>query len=138
AVLENFLRIEAIPSEVLNEVLNSYRTRHNHAQERLDVTAEQFPEFVNHLQEALGRRLILFSEVTFIESQQRAGTLPESVGDPLVEELQSQMETLRGYELGKLKTSPEELLRTVPFLRDLPFEDFSVLATRLRPQTAAG
>src|SRR5215831_1625531 len=55
AVLENFLRMEAIPSRVLEEVLNSYHERHRTAQERLDQTAEQFPEFVNDLQEELGR-----------------------------------------------------------------------------------
>jgi CPA1 family monovalent cation:H+ antiporter len=136
AVLENFLRMEAIPTRVLDEVLNSYRERHQTAQERLDQTAEQFPEFVNDLQEELGRRLIRLSEVAFVENQEQAGTLPESIAQPLVDELQRGMGRARRYEISRLRTTPEELLRSVPFLRDLPVEDFQVLARRLQSQTA--
>jgi len=135
-VLEDLLRMEAIPTRVLDEVLNSYRQRHKTAQERLDQTAEQFPEFVNDLQEELGRRLIVLSEVAFVENQQQAGTLPESIALPLVTELRKGMVQSHRYEISKLKTTPEELLRTVPFLRDLPTEDFQVLAARLHSQTA--
>ena len=135
-VLEDLLRMEAIPTRVLDEVLNSYRQRHKTAQERLDQTAEQFPEFVNDLQEELGRRLIVLSEVAFVENQQQAGTLPESIALPLVTELRKGMVQSHRYEISKLKTTPEELLRTVPFLRDLPTEDFRVLAARLHSQTA--
>ncbi|HJZ81145.1 MAG TPA: cation:proton antiporter [Pyrinomonadaceae bacterium] len=137
AVLENLSRIEVIPNQVIEEVLNSYRERHQAAQQRLDDTAEQFPEFVNDLQEKLGRRLISLTEVAFVENQEGAGTLPESVADRLIEELRTEIGRAKGYEIAKLKTTPEELLRSVPFLRDLPTEDFSVLAARLRPQTAA-
>ncbi len=136
SVLENLARIEAMPHQVIDEVLDSYGERHRAAQERLDQTAEQFPEFVNDLQEDLGRRLILLAEVAFVESQESAGTLPESVADRLVEELRSGMGRSRSFEIAKLKTTPAELLRSVPFLRDLPPEDFSVLAARLRPQSA--
>jgi CPA1 family monovalent cation:H+ antiporter len=135
-VLESLSRMEAISAHVLNEVLTSYRERHRAAQERIDYTAEQFPEFVNGLQEALGRRLILLSETAFVQSQESAGTLPESVADRLIEELAVEMGSRSSYEIAKLKTTPEELLRSVPFLRDLPAEDFQVLAARLRPQTA--
>jgi len=137
AVLESLSRIEAIPDQVIEEVLDTYRERHKAAQERLDYTAEQFPEFVNDLQEELGRRLISLAEVAFVESQENAGTLPESVADRLLEELRTEIGRAHGYELAKLKTTPEELLRKVPFLRDLPTEDFSALAARLRPQTVA-
>jgi CPA1 family monovalent cation:H+ antiporter len=135
-VLESLLRIEAISSHVLDEVLTSYRERHTAAQERLDHTAEQFPEFVNDLQEALGRRLVLLSETTFVENQESAGILPESVADRLLEELGGEVKSTRPYEIAKLKTTPEELLGNVPFLRGLPVEEFQVLAARLRPQTA--
>jgi len=137
AVLDNLSRIEAIPNQVIDEALDTYRERHKAAQERLDYTAEQFPEFVDDLQEDLGRQLISLAEVAFVESQESAGTLPESVADRLLEELRTEVGRAHGYKIAKLKTTPDELLRSVPFLRDLPTEDFSVLAARLRPQTAA-
>jgi CRP-like cAMP-binding protein len=55
----------------------------------------------------------------------------------LTAELEQEVRSLHGHEIAKLKTTPEELLRTVPFLRDLPPEDFSVLAARLHAQTVA-
>lgn len=136
-VLDNLSALEAIPDGVLKEVVSSYRARNDAAQQQLDHTAEQFPEFVNDLQEQLGRRLVLLAEIASVERQARGGTLPSSVADNLMAELEKEMRGLRGHEIAKLKTTPEELLRSVPFLRDLPPEDFSVLAARLHGQTVA-
>jgi monovalent cation:H+ antiporter, CPA1 family len=135
--LENLSRLEGLPAGVLAEVVGSYRARNDAAQRTLDHTAEQFPEFVHALQEQLGRRLVLLSELDFIERQAHGGTLASSVADRLTAEIEKEMRSLSGHEIAKLKTTPEELLRTVPFLRDLPLEDFSVLAARLQAQTVA-
>ena len=78
----------------------------------------------------------LLSETAFVQSQESAGTLPESVADGLIGELAAEMGSRRRYEIAKLKTTTDELLRSVSFLRELPAEDFQVLAGRLRPQTA--
>jgi Na+:H+ antiporter len=136
-MLDNLARLEAIPPNVLDEVVGSYRARYDGAQERLDHTAEQFPEFVYDLQEQLGWRLVLLAELTSVERLGRAGTIPQPVADRLTAELQGEMRDLGRHEIAKLKTAPEDLLRTVPFLRDLPVEDFAVLAARLHPQTVA-
>ncbi|HEY5074514.1 MAG TPA: cyclic nucleotide-binding domain-containing protein, partial [Pyrinomonadaceae bacterium] len=121
----------------LDEVVSSYAVRYDAAQERLDHTAEQFPEFVYDLQEQLGWRLVLLAELASVERLARAGTIPQPVADRLTAELEGEMRSLGRHEIAKLKTEPEELLRTVPFLSDLPVEDFAVLAARLHPQTVA-
>jgi CPA1 family monovalent cation:H+ antiporter len=136
-MLDNLSRLETIPAAVLTEVVSSYRARNNKAQRHLDQTAEQFPEFVHDLQEQLGRRLVLITELDFVEQQALGGTLPSSVVDTLTAELEQEMRSLRGHEIAKLKTTPEELLRRVPFLRDLPPEEFSVISARLHGQTVA-
>jgi CPA1 family monovalent cation:H+ antiporter len=136
-MLDNLARLEAIPPNVLDEVVSSYRTRYDGAQTRLDHTAEQFPEFVYDLQEQLGWRLVLLAELASVERLARAGTIPQPVADRLTAEMESEMRSLGRHEIAKLKTEPEELLRTVPFLSDLPAEDFAVLAARLHPQTVA-
>jgi CPA1 family monovalent cation:H+ antiporter len=136
-MLANLARLEAIPPHVLDEVVSSYNTRYDDAQKRLDHTAEQFPEFVYDLQEQLGWRLVLLAELASIERLARAGTIPPPVADRLTTDLESEMRDLGRREISKLKTEPEELLRSVPFLRDLPAEDFAVLAARLHPQTVA-
>jgi len=129
--------LEAIPSHILDEVVSSYNERHTASQARLDHTAEQFPEFVYDLQEQLGWRLVLLAELGSVERMAREGTIPSPVADRLRTDMEGEMGRLGRHEIAKLKTTPEELLRTVPFLRDLPAEDFAVLAARLHPQTVA-
>jgi len=136
-MLDNLSRLGTIPAGVLKEVVSSYRARNNEAQRQLDETAEQFPEFVHDLQEQLGRRLVLIAELDFVEHQALGGTLLSSVAGGLTAELEQEMRNLRGHEIAKLKTTPEELLRRVPFLRDLPPEEFFVISARLHGQTFA-
>lgn len=136
-MVANLKQLEAIPLRVLDEVTSSYVVRYDDAQERLDHTAEQFPEFVYDLQEQLGWRLVFLTELSSIERLARAGTIPTPVADRLMAELEGEMRSLGRHEVAKLKTDPEELLRTVPFLGELPTEDFAVLAARLHPQTFA-
>jgi Na+:H+ antiporter len=134
-MLAGLAGLEAIPSQILDEVVGSYNERHSAAQARLDHTAEQFPEFVYDLQEQLGWRLVLLAELASVERLARAGTIPSPVADRLKTDMEGEMGRLGRHEITKLKTTPEELLRTVPFLRDLPAEDFAILAARLHPQT---
>ena len=136
-MLANLARLEAIPPHVLDEVVSSYSTRYDDAQKRLDHTAEQFPEFVYDLQEQLGWRLVLLAELASVERLARSGTIPPPVTDRLTADLEGEMRGLGRRQITKLKTGPEELLRSVPFLRDLPAEDFAVLTARLHPQTVA-
>lgn len=80
---------------------------------------------------------MLLAELASVERQRQSGTLPASTAERLAAELEAEMRGLRRRRIAKLKTDAAELLRAVPFLRDLPPEDFSVLAARLRPQTIA-
>lgn len=137
STLENLSRLETLPEGLLEEVISSYRARNDVAQHHLDSTAEQFPEFVYDLQDQLGRRLVLLAELNLIEREAHDGTLPSSVAESLKTDLEHEIRRLRGHEVAKLKTTPEELLRKVPFLRELPWEDFSILAARLRAQTVS-
>jgi CPA1 family monovalent cation:H+ antiporter len=134
-MLAGLAELEAIPSHILDEVVDSYNERHSAAQARLDHTAEQFPEFVYDLQEQLGWRLVLLAELASVERLAREGTIPSPVADRLKTDMEGEMGRLGRHEITKLKTTPAELLRTVPFLRDLPAEDFAILAARLHPQT---
>jgi CPA1 family monovalent cation:H+ antiporter len=136
-MLASLAGLEAIPSNILDEVVDSYNERYSAAQTRLDHTAEQFPEFVYDLQEQLGWRLVLLAELASVERLAREGTIPLPVADRLRTDMEDEMRRLGRHEIAKLKTTPAELLRTVPFLRDLPTEDFAVLAARLHPQTVA-
>lgn len=134
-MLGELSRLEAIPAPLLDEVKGSYLSRNERAQQQLDYMAEQFPEFVYDLQEQIGRRLVLLSELNSVDQQATAGTIPDSVADRLTVQFQDAMGQLHHHAIPKLKTSPEELLRTVPFLQNLSTEDFMVLTNRMRHRT---
>ena len=81
---------------------------------RLDQNAELFPEFVSAAQERLAERLVLHAEREAIEEKAHSGIIPEGVAETMLEEMADELRTLRASHAGKLKVSPDELLKKVP------------------------
>ena len=99
--------------------------------------AEQFPEFVNAVQERLARRLLVHAEAKIIEAEARVGSIPAGVRDMMLENLKREVRHLRGVNIAELRLDPCELLRKVPFFQDMPEDDFARIAARLIQRTIA-
>ncbi|NVK42521.1 MAG: cation:proton antiporter [Oceanospirillaceae bacterium] len=139
-VLERFdelVETESISARVAAEVRDQYVGWYDLARSQLDQMAEQFPEFVSDMQERLGQRLILLAEVEAIDEQLERGTLPAGIAEALEHEMTQQLRALRGHEVKRLRVEPTELLRKVPFLREIPEAEFAGLAARMRSLTVA-
>jgi CPA1 family monovalent cation:H+ antiporter len=136
-LLLNLSKVSACPTEAVLDVRNQYVQWHESAHHHLDLTAEQFPEFVSALQERLGRRLILFAEAETFREQSEYGTLPQSIAEDMQEEISERLRELRGADVARLKVEPEELLRKVSCFVEIPQEQFAALASRLRARTVA-
>ncbi|MFC6673894.1 cation:proton antiporter [Marinobacterium aestuariivivens] len=139
-VLERFdelVETESISPAVASEVRDQYVGWYDGARTQLDQMAEQFPEFVSDMQERLGQRLILLAEVEAIDEQLERGTLPAGIAESLEHEMARNLRALRGHEVKRLKVEPSELLRKVPFLREIPQAEFAGLAARMRSLTVA-
>ncbi|WP_188857240.1 cation:proton antiporter [Marinobacterium nitratireducens] len=139
-VLERFdelVETESVSAQVASEVRDQYVSWYDGARDRLDQMAEQFPEFVADMQERLGQRLILLAEVEAIDEQLEHGTLPPGIAETLEHEMARQLRSLRGHEVKRLRVEPGELLRKVPFLREIPEAEFAGLAARMRSLTVA-
>lgn len=128
--------VDSAAPEVKEHIRAYYQYWHENARERLDETAEQFPEFAGAMQERLGERLVVHAEREAIEEQAHAGTIPRGVAEGMLEELAEEIRELRASAVGKLRVSPEELLRKVPFFRDVRPEEFERVTRRLRPRTS--
>lgn len=134
--LDELGRQDQARPDIVEEVRAFYEYWHESARARLDQTAEQFPEFVASTQERLADRLVLHAEREAIEEKAHAGIIPHGVAETMLEEMAEELHELRASQAAKLRVSPEELLRKVPFFQGLPEDEFARVAERLRRRTA--
>jgi CPA1 family monovalent cation:H+ antiporter len=116
---------EGIPAAVAEEVHSRYRHWHDLARAELDSVGAQFPEFITAMQERLSQRVALLAEQEATKAQMEHGLLPQGIGEARISEVFRQLNTLRTPERTRLRVSPEELLRKVPFFQKLSRTDFA-------------
>ncbi|HEY5719814.1 MAG TPA: cation:proton antiporter, partial [Gammaproteobacteria bacterium] len=133
--LERMAGSAALRASAVESVRGYYRGWVEAAGQRIDSTAELFPEYVATMQERLAGRLALFAERAAIEHEQRNGTLSAGVAGELLADLGETLYGLRGGDVGKLQIGPEELLRKVPFFEGMAAADFARVAACLHGTT---
>ena len=100
----------------------------------MDQIAEQFPEFINDMQERLARRLLLIVEAESIAQQAEHGTLPSPVAKRMEEEISQALRSLKGHDVTKLKLEPVALIQRMPGFQDIALEDLANIAIRMHLQ----
>ena len=118
---------ESTPPEVLAEIRATYGYWWEQARNRIDQSAEQFPEFVSSAQERLAKRMVLHAEHEAIEEKARAGLIPEGVAEGMLEDLAAELREIRASQPEKLTVGAGELLKNVPFFDDMPESELSVI-----------
>ena len=129
-------KIGSIDQGVLQELHDTYQHWQKQASQRLDATAEQFPEFVSLMQERLAKRLLLHTQQEYVEERVHAGLLALGPASNLTQELTGELRALRGYATQALVVEPLELLRKVPFFQNLHLADFERIIKELHAHTA--
>lgn len=135
AVLHHLSAIEASEpgkKAVVNYVRGYFKTWNTKTQALMDSITEQFPEFVTAMQERLAERLVLQAEFTAISEQQHEGSIPHSVAEILLQDLNNRVYKLRERPSTKIELDPTELLHKVPFFEALASEDCERVAKLLR------
>ncbi|WP_040769944.1 cation:proton antiporter [Novipirellula maiorica] len=121
---------------VVEEVRRRYQAWQSSAKSRIDAVAEQFPEFVQVMQQQLGERLVSQAQREVIQRENIAGTIPDGIADEIIQGLQKHVGELDAKTLNaQLHVDPRELLRKVPFFAQTPSEEFDRVATKLREHT---
>lgn len=133
--LDELVFAESARPGIVAEVRKRYRIWLTAAQDHIDSTAEQFPEFVNAMQERLARRLLVIAEKDIIEAESRAGSIPAAVRDKVLARLESEIRHSRGGDVTALRLDATEILRQVPFFHDTAKEEFSRVGAMLRQRT---
>ncbi|MBT3396247.1 MAG: cyclic nucleotide-binding domain-containing protein, partial [Alphaproteobacteria bacterium] len=130
--LDNFAFAESTPADLVAEVRVLYEGWRDSARGRIDGLAEQFPEFVDAMQERLAERLVILAEREIIEAQVQSGSIPQAVAEAMLKELAAESRSLRGSDTKHLRIEPSELLRKVPFFADTPAAEVDRVIKPLR------
>lgn len=117
--------------ETAGRIKAMYQRWNASANDELSQVVEQFPEFVESMQERLAERLALLAGIASIEQAARDGTLPEGVADHLVAQQRQALRRLRGPNRAALEVAHTDLLRCVELVRNLPESDFQMLLQNL-------
>lgn len=133
--IDEIVKTESIQSEIVERVSGHYQQWSEAASKRIDVTTEQFPEFVTAMQEQLATRLAVHAEREAIDEKARSGSIPNGVAEVMRDELAEELHDLRGSEVKRLHVEPNELLRKVPFFQEMPIEEFTGVANKLHQRT---
>jgi CPA1 family monovalent cation:H+ antiporter len=132
---DSIMHAESANDDIAQEIHQLYEKWHVEAKEIIDVTAEQFPEFVGSMQERLAKRLMIAAEREAIEEELRAGTIPAGVAESMIEDFNHQIRVLRGATASELRIDPHELLRKVPFFQNILQEDVEHIIAMLKSRT---
>jgi len=105
------------------------------ARKKLDIVAEQFPEFYDASQQRLAERTMLHNQRDFIVGERRSGAIPNSVATILLEEIDNDIRALRGYDTTRLKIDASELLHKMPVFNKLPEQEMAHILACLKQRT---
>ena len=130
--VEKLALAHSTPTDIVAEARAMYQGWQPVAQEELDATAVQFPEFVNAMQERLAQRPMGLAQAGTIQEKAQAGAVPPGIADDLVRALHLEQRTLRGGVVEPLRIEPEEMLRTVPLLAQIPAAEITPLLVQRR------
>ncbi len=102
---------------------------------QMDEVADQYPEFVETMQEQLGQRLLLVAEHHSVEDAAEMGLIHEGIAKKI---LKDQSERLRQLKKDNISAAFEievsELLRKIPLFQGLE-DEFHNISKFLRPRT---
>jgi len=130
--LDDVEKTQIAHESLIKIVSTFYQNLQKTLQKRIDSIAEQFPEFVTAMQQRLAERLILHTRRDSIRKQAQAGTIPASVAETSIKEIENRIFKLKERPGKKIEIDPNELLRKVPFFKNIPVEDFKQVTILLR------
>ena len=116
------------PDDVVARARAMYDEWKSAARARIDQAAEQFPEFVNAMQDRLARRMVANAQSEVIREAVEAGAMPPGIAEQLVRDLSGAARALRGGVIAPLHFDAAELLRNVPLFQPIPENEFARIA----------
>ncbi len=134
--LETIAEEGKIDESTTGEIRKVYKDILDEAKSQIDEVAEQFPEFVETMQEQLGQRLLLVAEHESVEHAAELGMIQEGIAAKI---LKDQAERIRQLKQDNITACFEievgEILRKVPLFKGLGEQEFDQIRTYFKTKT---
>ncbi len=121
--------------EVSERLRDTYRNILETTKSQIDEVAEQYPEFVETMQEQLGQRLLLVAEHESVEHAADLGMIQEGIAAKILKDQEERLRQLKQDNISAaFEIEVSELLRKIPLFQGLESE-FDTIGSFLRPRT---
>ena len=131
-LLDELPLLESLDANLTEALRTRYQAWTEKLRQGLDLTAEQFPEFVAQLQKRLGQRFMIMSEMATIEERAEHGIIPHDVAELAMDDLHHRMHQMRAPMVPETQINPEELIRRIPLFKSLPEDQIPQIASCLK------
>lgn len=129
---------DEIDSETVSKIKAVYKEISEHAKNIIDGFGEQFPEFVETMQEQLGQRLMLIAERDSVKHSAGLGLMPSGVASKVLKDQAERIRMLAKDNMtAYFEISVDELLSKVPLFAELDSSHYPLIAKNLRAKTVA-
>lgn len=120
-------------TESIREVYTGILTE---SKARIDEVAQQYPEFVESMQEQLGQRLLLIAEHESVERAAELGLLQEGIAEKILGEQSERIRQLKQDNPSAcFEIDVAEILRTVPMFGQLSPDEHDLIIKGLKSKT---
>lgn len=134
--LHNIAKDHQIGGEAVEKARLIYSGIRQDMKLQIDEVADQYPEFVETVQQQLGERLLLIAERESVERAAELGTIQHGIADKILKDQGNRIRQLKNDDVSTaLEVGVEELLRKVPFFEAISEDDFGTVTDHLRPRT---
>jgi len=140
SVLSSYERVsgDEINSETESKIRVAYEEISAHSKKLIDDFAEQFPEFVETMQEQLGQRLMLIAERDSVKHSADLGIVPSGIASKILKDQSERIRTLTKDNMSAyFEIDVDELLRKVAIFAEVNAKHYPSIAKYLRPQSFA-
>ena len=125
--------IDANSVERLNSI---YEDIASQSKAQIDEVAEQYPEFVETMQEQLGQRLMLIAEHDSVEHSKELGVIQSGIASAILKDQAERLRTLAQDNMSAcFEIEIDELLSKVPLFAEIDPAQYDVIAARLHSRT---
>ena len=134
--VESIAKEGDIDGAITEEVKKIYESISKTSKAHIDEVADQYPEFVETIQEQLGQRLLLIAEHDSVEHSSEMGLLQEGIAKSILKEQSGRLRQLKQDNISaSLEIEVAEILQKVPIFGSLTLEEFELLSGYFRART---
>lgn len=124
------------PEQIVEQIRTIYQDILQQNKAQIDEVADQYPEFVETMQEQLGQRLLLIAEHEAVEHAADLGMIQKGIAEEILKDQAERIRQLKKDDVSAcFEIEITELLRKVPLFDGMDQEEFEDIGSFLRPRT---